>query len=142
MKLNFEQLNKIVSKLHETYQEDNTEADPAFYGGRHVYSINIEPEKGIISVHVQWPMFVQLVANEADHPAECTTHDEGKWLHWRCHVQKVEITACCMRDVVVKMLEDIKEVDFHWTDEDTVADLIRLCQNYTGWDLDWEAKNV
>lgn len=137
MKLDFEQLNRMKENLHKLFLEDGNTSQQLGKGSM-VYSVSFDPGCNTARVHVQWPYFCNLVANEADRPATYSVikqpSDETVWMHWTCFVQGIEISACMNRSDIIQTMQE-SQVNFHWTDEDNVEDLFKLWQHFTGWNM-------
>lgn len=144
MKLDFEYIRGITNKLHEASREAGGHSKE-FDEGHVVYSISFDPGAGSCNIHVQWPYFRNLVANEADHPATYTRHDMPEyttpWLHWSCDVLGMQI-VCCMNkwDIVQELkalIAEHPESDYEICEDDDIENLLNIWQNMTGWNLDW-----
>lgn len=137
MKLNFDYLHRVADQLHEAYMEDGGEQ--AYVEGRHVFSIGICPEAAEVEVHVAWPMFKQLVANEGDEPAKSyRISGQSRALYWTCKVQGVMLRAVLYHYVIV---EELKALELPVDTADDIENLLILWQNATGWNLGWEAES-
>ena len=144
MKIDFDYINRVAAKLHEAFVEDG--GMEAYSEGRHVYSLRIEPETKRVEIHVQWPMFRNLVANEADAPATCnkisSVENMDPWMHWHCDVQGVHLTACVNKWDVIQDLKELvsehPESDYEICEDDDIENLFNIWQNMTGWNLGWE----
>ena len=125
MKLDFEQLGRLKESFHELYCQDGDICEQLDKGSM-VFSIDFDPQCGACRVHMQWPYFRNLVANEADCPATyrvCTTVvDDASWIHWTCRVLGVEITACMSKQDVLRELEMLGVAEA----EDSSADIESL----------------
>lgn len=145
MKLDFEQLKSMSDSFHKQYIADGDTSEQLDKGSM-VYSINFDPVVGACSVHVQWPYFRNLVANESDHLATYSVVQQNSreepWIHWTCSVLGVKITACMDKNMV---LDELKTLEFPAgcviCEEDDIESLLTIWQNMTGWNLDWEAKS-
>ena len=142
MELDLDQLKRMGDTMQVSYQADG-DVCAQLDKGSHVYRISFEPSTGRVEAHVQWPYFRNLVANEADHPATYTVHDD--WLHLDCTTHGVEITTCLPKSEVINMLKEhlgsnYEAYEVH-EDEDVLA-LFIIWQNMTGWDLDWPEEVV
>ena len=139
MKIDFENIKRMNDALHQAFLEDG--GDEAWLKGTHVYSLHFEPDKHSASMHLQWPLFVQTVANMADKPATYVIHSAepagATWMHWNCSVLGIDITACIDRADMVAFMKQLDSVDFHYEPEDNVEDLFALWQHFTGWNLNW-----
>ena len=141
MKLDLDALRQIGRGMQREYQVDG-ELSNQLDKGLHVYSIQFEPGTGSVSVHVQWPRFRNLVANEADCPATITkVAANNSWLHCSCTSHGVEIHACLNKYEVVDMLKELvaehPEGDYEVCEDDDIMALFITWQNMTGWDLGW-----
>lgn len=143
MKLDLDQLKRMGDTMQVTYQADG-DVCAQLDKGSHVYRISFEPSTSRVEAHVQWPYFRNLVANEADHPATYTTHDD--WLHLSCSSHGVEIVTCLPKYEVVNMLKELvsehPESDYEVCEDDDIINLFTIWQNMTGWDLDWPEEVV
>lgn len=137
MKLDFDQLKRLKDSFHAQFT-----ADGALYQqidkGSMVYSINFTPGEGQAKVHMQWPYFRNLVANEAEHPATYSvvqqTPEEEPWIHWSCDVQGVEISACMFKADVLKEFSALELPEgCILCEEDHIESLLVLWMNMTGW---------
>lgn len=139
MKLDFEQLRRLNDSFHAQFTADG-DLSQQMDKGRMVYSINFNPGEGRASVHVQWPYFRNLVANEAGHPATYSviqqTPKEKPWIHWSCDVQGVEISTCMFKSDVLKEFSAL-ELPESCTlcEEDHIESLLVLWMNMTGWNM-------
>lgn len=141
MKLDLDRLQVLAHTMREAYQADgdlSTQLD----NGQHVYSIHFEPSTGNVAAHIQWPMFRNLVADEADHSATINKVNDGcqePWLHCMCTSHGVEISACLNKNEVVAMLKELvaehPEGDYEVCEDDDIMALFITWQNMTGWDL-------
>ena len=137
MKLDFEQLRRLKESFHEQFRQDG-EISEQLDKGSMVYSIEFNPSEGTASVHVRWPYFRNLVANESDYPATYRKiENEGQqaWLHWECSVQGVRVVTCMERNQVV---EEITNVYPAWKghpnlDILNIEELLRMFMDATGW---------
>lgn len=141
MKLDLDQLRRLGFKWQHDYRERG-ELAKQLDKGEHVYSIQFEPSTGKVSVHLQWPYFMSLVANEAVHPATIRKVEaDQSWLHCSCTVPGVEIRTCLAKHEVVAMLKELvaehPEGDYEVCEDDDVMALFTTWQNMTGWDLCW-----
>lgn len=137
MKLDFGQLRRLGFKWQQDYRERGELAEQ-LDKGEHVYSIQFEPSTGIVSVHIQWPYFMSLVANGADHPAIIRKVGANQpWLHCSCTSKNVEISACLDKSEVVNMLKELvaehPEGDYEVCEDDDIMALFVIWQNMTGW---------
>lgn len=146
MKLNLDALKALGTSLQKAYQVDGDLLDQLDQG-LHVYRISFEPSTGRAEAHVQWPYFRNLVANEADHPADVhkvtTEHD---WLHCSCTCHGVELSTCLEKTEIVNMLKELvaehPESDYEICEDDDILNLFTIWQNMTRWDLDWPEEVV
>ena len=148
MKLDLDKLRVLGGTMKEAYQTDGdfcTQLDK----GSHVYRISFEPSTGSVEAHIQWPMFRNLVANEADHPAVISKHSvdgDQSFLHCSCSSHGVEISTCLHKHEVVNMLKNLvaehPESDYKVCENDDILILFIVWQNMTGWDLDWSEEVV
>ena len=141
MRLDLDALRQIGQGMQEEYQVDG-DLSNQLDKGLHVYSIQFEPRTGRVSVHIQWPSFRNLVANEADHPATITKVEAStSWLHCTCFSHGVEIHACLTKHEVVDMLKALvaehPEGDYEVCEGDDILALFTIWQHMIGWDLDW-----
>lgn len=139
MKIDFEYLNRVANALHKASVEDG-DVSQQLDKGSMVYSINLDPAIGQCSVHVQWPYFRNLVANEGDHPASYTRVQQSSadepWIHWQCDVTGVQIRACMCKSDILRELESLEDGPLNdpFEDED-IEDLLALWMNATGWNM-------
>ena len=137
MKLDFDQLRDLGDKMHHDFLE---QGDPyeQLDQGEMVYSIEFTPSNGRARVHVQWPYFRNLVANESDYPAtyKKVDHTGGElWLSWTCHVCSVEVVTCMDRQDIIN---DVVAVYPAWRghpnlQEIDIEELVNVYMNATGW---------
>ena len=143
MKLDLDVLKQLGQEMQKAYQVDG-DTSSQLDKGLHVYRVSFEPSTGRVEAHVQWPRFRNLVANEADHPATYTTHDN--WLHLSCTSHGVEIVTCLDKCEVVSMLKKLiaehPENCYEVCEDDDIINLFKTWQNMTGWDLDWPEEVV
>lgn len=141
MKLDLDALKQLGQGMQKAYQADGDPCEQ-LDKGLHVYRISFEPSTGRVEAHVQWPYFRNLVANEADHPATCITHDD--WLHLSCASHGVELVTYLPKDEVVDMLKELvaeqPESDYEVCEDDDIINLFTIWQNMTGWDLGWPSQ--
>lgn len=137
MKLNFDYIRRVADQLHQAYLEDGGEQ--AYSEGRHVFNLQFDPETKSVESHVQWPMFKQLVANEADEPAKYTmVPGMRNALHFRCKVQGVKLVSILYRYVLIEELKALElPEDCEICESDDIENLLVLWQNMTGWNLGW-----
>lgn len=140
MKLDFDYIQRIADQLHRAYLEDGGEK--AYLEGRHVFNLQFEPETKSVEVHVLWPMFKQLVANEAEEPAKYSTVPEIRnALHFSCKVQGVKLVAILYRYILVEELKALElPEDCELCESDDIENLLALWQNMTGWNLGWTSQ--
>ena len=74
MNINFKYLKDVATTLHAMHREDKN----AYWEGRHVFSVEFEPEHGTVKVHVQWPTFRNLQQRFPNSPVEHMSHDAGE----------------------------------------------------------------
>ena len=134
MKLDFEQLRKLSCKIHHDWSEDGDLREQVDKGVM-VHSISFEPSTGACRVHVQWPLFRDLVANEGDCPATYSRVQlsplEEPWLHWTCSVLGVEIVACMRKADVIKELTACgDQLNLEAMD---IEQLLTMWMHYSGW---------
>lgn len=139
MKLDFDQLKRLNDSFHAQYTADG-EFFQQMDKGRMVYSINFRPREGQANVHVQWPYFRNLVANEADHPATYSVVQQDSeaepWIHWTCDVQGIEISACMFKSDVLKEFSALGLPEgCDLCEEDHIEALLVLWMNMTGWNM-------
>lgn len=138
MNLNFEYLDRV--RQHLQFQ---SKIDPKEYAeGRYVYEIRFSPNNGKCEVHMQWPMFRNLIANESDRPVEVDRLAYGSGpatLHMTGWVQGIEIRVCVDKYEIIDDLKAIvdehPESDYEICEDDDIAALFNLWQNMTGWNL-------
>lgn len=141
MKLNFDYINTVSKRLHAMSQQE----PDAYYKGNHVYEIRFTPSTGKAEIFMQWPMFRNLIANEADGPVEVDCLNRGTKhasLHIIGKVQGVEVRTCVDKQEVIDDLRALElPADYEIDESADIVDLFIIWQNMTGWNLDWEAKN-
>lgn len=139
MKLNFDYINRISNNLHEL-----SKLDPKEYAeGRYVYEIRFSPSSGKCEIHMQWPMFRNLIANESDRPVEIDHLAYGSspaCLHMTGWVQGIEIRVCVDKDEIINdlkaVVDEYPESDYEICEDDDIMALFIIWQNMTGWNLD------
>lgn len=139
MKLDFMYLDRVRQHL-----QLQSKVDPKEYAeGRYVYEIRFCPSSGKCEIHMQWPMFRNLITNESDRPVEVDRLAYGSSpavLHMTGWVQGVEIRVCVDKHEIINDLKEClgdnyEAYEVH-EDEDILA-LFTLWQNMTGWNLGW-----
>lgn len=135
MKLDFEQLRRLKESFHEQFQQDG-EVSEQLNKGSMVYSLLLDPQDNSCSVHVQWPYFRNLVANEADCPATYSVNrsvvDGESWVHWTCKVLGITINACMYKSDVLYELKQLKMP----AEESDIESLLVMWQNASGWNME------
>lgn len=141
MKLDFGYISQVSKSLHSLSKLDPKEHAE----GRYVYEIRFRPSNGTCEIHMQWPMFRNLIANEADRPVEIdrlASSSSPAWLHLTGWVQGIEIRACVDKGEVIDDLKAVfgeyPQCDYEICEDDDVLELFVLWQNMTGWNMDWE----
>lgn len=137
MKLDFDQLRRLKDSFHEQFRQDG-DVGHQLNEGSMVYSIEFDPSKDKARVHVQWPYFRNLVANESDYPATYRkVENEGQqaWLHWECSVLGVQVITCMKR---YQIIEEITNVYPAWKDHPNlekldIKQLLKVFMDATGW---------
>ena len=137
MKIDFQQINNLAQKFYEDHREDINHLDD-----RYVYTIEFAPGTGKSRIHMQWPYFRDLVANEASssvrhsviraNPNEPTLHFECKIQHTLC------VAVMLMQNLraefeLLGLLDEDHPINFNAD----IEDLFSLWQHLTGWGLDW-----
>lgn len=142
MKIDFDFINNVATKLHEAFIADG--GMQAYKEGRYVHSLCIEPSTKQVEIHVQWPMFRNLVTTKANAPATYTKDSTGdnavSWMHWHCDVQGMHIIACLNKWDVIRDLRELvaehPESGYEICEDDDIENLFSLWQNMTGWNLE------
>ena len=132
MKLDFNQLKRLKDSFHQQFVEGGN-LSKQLDDGTMVFSIKFDPHEGSCDVHVKWPYFRNLVANEADCAAsfkEIST--SPSWIYWTCKVQGITITACMSRE---DLLHELRTIDAEFSDDDETLVLLALWQELSGWNL-------
>lgn len=137
MRLDFDQLKRLKDSFHEQFRQDG-EVGKQLNKGTMVYSINFNPSEGTAQVHVQWPYFRNLVANESDYPAtyrKIESEDQQAWIHWECSVLGVKVVACMERDQII---EEITNAYPAWKEHANLEKmdielLMEVFMGVTGW---------
>ena len=137
MKLNFEYLDRVRQHLQFQSKLDSKE----YAEGRYVYEIRFSPSSGKCEIHMQWPMFRNLIANESDRPVEVDRLAYGSGpatLHMTGWVQGIEIRACVDK---YEIIDDLKEhlgnsyEAYEVLEDEDIMALFTFWQNMTGWNL-------
>lgn len=138
MKLDFSYIGRVSKNLHCLSKQDPKE----YAEGRYVYEIRFSPSNGTCEIHMQWPMFRNLIANESDRPVEVDRLAYGSGpavLHMTGWVQGIEIRACVDKHEIIDDLRAVvsehSEDDYEICEDDDIAALFNLWQNMTGWNL-------
>ena len=127
MKLDLNNLRTIADKLHDAFLEDG-EGIEQLLKGRYVYSITIDPSKGEVSAHVQWPYFKELTTSAT---YDRIVQDNIPWLHWEAKVQGVRLVICMYKHMLV---DELKALGFTEISEDAdIEDLLDVFQDLSGW---------
>lgn len=139
MKLDFNQLKRMGDKFRHDFLEDGDTSEQLDKGSM-VYSISFDPQIGACRVHVQWPYFRNLVANESDYPATYSvnqsTSNGETWIHWICHVIGVEVCACMYKSMVLDELKSLElPADYKICEDDDIETLLKLWMNMSGWNM-------
>lgn len=129
MKLDFDYLREVSTKLHQLFLDAG-----GYNRDEHVYTVSVEPEKCNVRCHISWPYFRKLLANEP--AASCEMSKSEDTVHLRARVHGVEVTCCIFRHDVEQMLRAIEGAYYHWAEEDTVVEMFKAWQNYTGWPVE------
>lgn len=137
MKLDFDQLRRLKDSFHEQFYRSGSTAEQLNEGSM-VYSIGFDPSEGTAQVHVQWPYFRNLVANESDYPATYRKiENEGQqaWLHWECSVLGVQVVACMERYQIVEELISVQPHlrDYPNLEQLDIERLLKVFMDVTGW---------
>ena len=139
MELDFDQLRRLKESFHDQFRQGGAVSEQLNEGSM-VYSIEFYPDEGAARVHVQWPYFRDLVANDSDYPATYTVlrDDATKepWIHWTCSVLTVEINACMYKSTILDELKSVElPEDCELDETDDIEDLLILWMNLTGWNM-------
>lgn len=101
MNINFKYLKDVATTLHAMHREDKK----AYWEGRHVYSVEFEPEHGTVKVHVQWPTFRNLQKRFPNSPVEHVSHDTmslGAWINLTAEFDGIKFHAVLDRKDLLK----------------------------------------
>ena len=131
MKLDFNQLRRLKDSFHQQFAEGG-DLSSQLDDGSMVYSIHFDPHESSCKVHVQWPYFRNLVANEADCAAsfeECGS-DGAVWLYWTCKVQGIVITACMFRE---DLFQELRAINAEFSETEELPVLLAMWQDLSGW---------
>lgn len=137
MKLDFDQLRRLKDSFHEQFYRSGSTAEQLNEGSM-VYSIGFDPSTGTAQVHVQWPYFRNLVANESDYPAtyrKVESEGQQAWLHWECSVLGVQVVTCMERDQIIKEITNVYPhlKDHPSLEELNIEKLLKVFMDATGW---------
>lgn len=138
MKLDFEYIGQVSKNLHCLSKQDPKE----YAEGRYVYEIRFHPSCADCEIHMQWPMFRNLIANESDRPVEIDRLAYGSSpavLHITGWVQGIEIRACVDKREIINELKvavsEHPESDYKICEDDDILALFNSWQTMTGWNL-------
>ena len=136
MKIDFGQISNLAQKFQKDYREDPKGQTTLSTDSRHVYSIQFEPDCGASRVHVVWPYFRDLVANEASGPVKSSlVGTDTKTLYLKCMIQHTTCVAVLtMYDLqkefeLLDLPDECNSIDF----DGDIRNLLNLWQNLTGW---------
>ena len=137
MELDFDQLRRLKESFHDQFRQGGAVSEQLNEGSM-VYSIGFNPNEGTAQVHVQWPYFRDLVANDSDYPAtyrRVENEDQQTWIHWECHVCGVEVVSCMDRHTIIN---EVTAVYPAWKDHPNlekldIEQLLKVFMDATGW---------
>ena len=136
-KVPFKLLRGMGDMLKKKYDEDLD----AYWEGRHIYGVEISPETGNVTVHVQVPLFMQMVQEHANGEAVLNLNaasTKNAWYHCRCMMHGIELTCCLNRfdlESCIKELELPEGTDLDALEHESIESLLGMYQQFTGWNL-------
>lgn len=133
MQVDFEYLGKLADRFHKDYLCDG--GYQAYVEGRHVFTIEFNPEINNVRVHMAWPMFRDLVSKYARVPVTCS--QSAGSLYLECTILNVRCVACMFADDLKAEFDllGLSNEDCPGSCEDDILNLFTLWQNITGWNL-------
>lgn len=132
MKLDLEHIKRIARDFQEQYREDGGEA--AYWAGRHVFTIEFVPETGKTRIHMAWPLFRNLVANEADGPTKISRTEAAHRLFLECSVQGIECVAIISDDMLQAEYATLGLPQHTYND---MLQSFKEWQTITAWNINW-----
>lgn len=103
MNINFKYLKDVATTLHTMHLED----EAAYDEGRHVFSVEFEPEHGTVKVHVQYPMFDELRRRHPGSHILATCKDGADpYVHLSASFDGIDFVAVMRKSDVIRSLSD------------------------------------
>lgn len=134
MYVDFQHLHKLAEQFREAHQADG--GHQAYLEGRHVYSIQFQPESAEVNVHMSWPMFRRLVEEHATAPVSISSLGPYS-LHFKSRLLGIDCVALLYTSDMQALFEEcgLPYEDHPICYEGDIRNLFNLWQNISGWNL-------